>query len=106
MQKFKVVLGAILVVAGVVMLTGCDGDTRTPEHARIKMQVETGADHNRVSVRKLTEFSDGLAYNDKRGIYLITDKQTGKEYIGVSGVGITETGSHGCGKSCTRQDER
>ena len=106
MNKFKVALGAILVVAGVVMLTGCEDETRTPEYARIRMQVETGADHDRVSVRKLTEFYDSLAYGDKRGVYIITDKQTGKEYIGVSGVGITETGSHSCGKGCTSQDER
>lgn len=99
----KKIIGVCLAA---LFLIGCDGDTRTPEHARIRMQVETGADHDRVSVRKLTEFSDGLAYNDKRGIYIITDKKTGKEYIGVSGIGITEIGSHGCGRGCTSQDER
>lgn len=106
MNKLKVALGAILVVAGVVMLTGCDDPTRAPDYARVQMQVETRGETDRVSVVKLTEFRDGLAYENMRGIYIITDKKTGKEYIGVSGIGITETGSHACGKGCTRQDER
>lgn len=31
--------------------------------------------------------------------YIITDTKTGTEYIGVSGIGITETGSHQAGKA-------
>lgn len=86
-------------------LVGCDMEsTRTQDGQDIKMIVTGETD--RVSVVKLTEFKDGLAYDDYRGIYIITDKKTGKEYIGVSGIGITETGSHGCGKGCTRRDER
>nr|DAH97863.1 MAG TPA: GIY-YIG nuclease superfamily protein [Caudoviricetes sp.] len=96
-------------IAGVCLaalfLIGCDMEsTRTNKEQDIKMQV--GGESDRVSVVKITEFKDDLAYGDYRGIYIITDKKTGKEYIGVSSIGITETGSHGCGKGCTRQDER
>lgn len=50
-------------------------------------------------------FKDRIAYNDVRGIYILKDSQTGKEFIGVSGIGITELGSHIVGKSTTT-DER
>lgn len=59
-----------------------------------------------VEVIKISEFYDGLAYNRQRGVYRIKDKVTGKEYLGISGIGISETGSHNCGKACTSQDER
>lgn len=60
----------------------------------------------RIEVTRIGVFRDDVAYNDRRAVYVIVDHKTGAEYIGVSGVGITETGSHNCGKNCTRQDER
>ncbi|HCJ5492477.1 TPA: hypothetical protein NUW79_003117 [Escherichia coli] len=39
-------------------------------------------------------YKDSLAYDGERGIYTITDNKTGKEFVGVSGVGIAELGSH------------
>jgi hypothetical protein len=60
----------------------------------------------RVSVTRIGVFEDDLAYDNRRGIYVIKDSQTGKEYIGVSGIGITESGIHSCGKSCVQEDER
>lgn len=96
---------AICVLIAALALVGCDGETRTPKEQDIKMHVG-GVESDRVSVRKITEFKDGLAYDDYRGVYIITDRKTGKEFIGVSGIGISEVGSHTCGKSCTAQDER
>ena len=66
------------------------------------------AEHStgRVKVERIGVIDDSVAYQDRRGIYLVTDTKTGTEYIGVSGVGITETGQHPCGKSCVRSDER
>lgn len=59
----------------------------------------------RIKVERVGVISDGLAYGDRRGLYVITDTTTGAEFIGVSGVGIVETGSHQVGKTRTR-DER
>lgn len=59
----------------------------------------------RVSVTRIGIFSDELAYGDRRGVYVIVDHKSGKEYIGISGVGISETGSHNVGKSNV-SDER
>lgn len=50
---------------------------------------------SRVMVERIGVFKDDLAYGDRRGVYIIRDTQTGREYIGVSGVGISELGSHG-----------
>jgi hypothetical protein len=59
----------------------------------------------RIKIVRTAVFRDDLAYNSVRGVYIITDTQTGKEYIGISGVGISETGSHRAGKSSV-SDER
>lgn len=61
--------------------------------------------NNRVSIERIGVIEDNLAYNNRRGIYIITDKKTGKEFIGVSGVGISETAGHSTGKTSVR-DER
>jgi hypothetical protein len=62
-------------------------------------------DDVRVEVIRLGVFRDTIAYKHKRGIYLIRDKKTGQEFIGVSGVGVAETGSHAAGKMIVA-DER
>ncbi|RKP44747.1 hypothetical protein [Pararobbsia silviterrae] len=59
----------------------------------------------RFSVARVGVFADGLAYGERRGIYVLEDSQTGKEYVGISGVGIAELGSHQVGKTQT-EDER
>lgn len=61
---------------------------------------------NSVEVVRIGIFEDNIAYNDRRGIYRIKDRQTGKEYLGISGVGVVETGNHICGKNCIVRDER
>ena len=48
----------------------------------------------RISVMRVGIIEDDLAYRDRRGIYIITDNKTGKEFIGVSGIGISEQGNH------------
>ncbi|VVB79399.1 Uncharacterised protein [uncultured archaeon] len=70
----------------------------------ISMQNENFSNGN-YEVKRVAVFTDNLAYQSRRGIYEITDKQTGKTYIGISGVGITEKGLHSAGKTVV-QDER
>ena len=62
-------------------------------------------DNPRIKVTRIGVFTDTLAYGSTRGVYLIEDKVTGQEFIGISGVGISETGSHQSGKVRVR-DER
>jgi len=61
--------------------------------------------NGRVKVERIAVIPDDLAYGDRRGVYVITDSVTGAQFIGVSGVGITEVGSHRAGKQSVR-DER
>jgi hypothetical protein len=82
------------------LLAGCTPD---PD---MKMTSQSPAEASpRISVTRIGIFSDTLAYGERRGVYVIQDAETGKEFIGVSGIGITEVGSHSAGKS-RRQDER
>lgn len=60
----------------------------------------------RVIVQRLGTFMDDLAYNRYRGVYLVKDTQTGQEYIGVSGIGISEIGRHATGNNMRTSDER
>lgn len=82
-----------LVLPAVLLLSACDNG---PEPAKSTMAVSSqlSSDADRVKVTKMSEFRDGLAYDNWRGVYLIQDKQTGREYIGISGIGISEVGSH------------
>ena len=59
----------------------------------------------RFEVTRVQKVYDSLAYDGKRGIYLIKDTETGATYFGVSGIGVTELGSHSNGKT-RRTDER
>ncbi len=63
------------------------------------------AGNGRLQLTRIGVVEDDLAYDGKRGEYVITDKQTGKEYVGVSGIGITEIGSHQQGKT-QEEDEQ
>jgi hypothetical protein len=92
------------VAACVLLLAGCD---QGPAPARTEMHVSTelSGDGNRVTVTRLSRFSDNLAYDNERGVYLIRDNETGQEFIGISGIGISELGSHRSGKR-TVGDER
>lgn len=83
----------LFVVISVLLLSACDSG---PEPAKSTMVVSSqlSSDADRIRVTKMSEFRDELAYGSWRGVYLIQDKQTGKEYIGISGIGISEVGSH------------
>lgn len=94
----------LLLIIVTLLIAGCDN---SPQPERIESQISV--DSGRFKVVQVAKFSDSDAYNDVRKIFLITDKQTGVEYVGVSGVGISETGSHSqvSGKVITtHKDER
>ena len=68
----------------------------------MNLEVETST---RFRVKRVSVFQDDLAYGHQRGIYVIYDSLTGRELVGISGVGIGDLGKHQDGKG-TRRDER
>lgn len=93
----------IVAVLALFTLVGCS-DPRPYEQVVTVNRVPS-AELPRVNVEIIGRFTDPLAYRDVRGIYVVTDRKTGKEYIGISGVGITEAGTSTVGKM-TNEIER
>lgn len=83
------------------LIVACAPDPDTQMNIQQPSQLSNGD----VQVTRIGVIKDNIAYGDIRGIYRIVDTKTGKEFIGVSGVGIAETGSHSTGKTSTT-DER
>lgn len=71
-----------------VLLAGCDPLPPSPPHTPLVIPNEQTK--SRFEVTCVSIFQDDLAYRDKRGIYIIRDTETGREYVGVSGIGVTE----------------
>lgn len=100
------IIGGALLVASLLILGACED----PELARQREQrynrMAVGTDTiPRFQITRVGVFRDDLAYRDVRGIYVLKDTTTGKEFVGVSGIGISEIGVHSAGKNQTR-DER
>ena len=94
-----------LILLSAFLLVACDGK---PAPATIDSKVST-VDTGRFQVNEMAKFSDSDACNGSRKIFLITDIDSGKEFICVSGVGISEVGTHtySTGKQIiTAPDER
>ena len=91
-----------------VLLSGCNAqlESPTPPPPPILTSYpgcETSS--RRIMIKRLAVVEDDIAYGNRRGVYLIKDNDTGLEYIGVSGIGISVCGSHMEGKN-TKNDER
>jgi hypothetical protein len=94
-MRLKIATCLLLLLA----LTGCGPAVDTP----LSTSIPTVS--SRFSVTRVGVFEDALAYGGSRGIYVVFDSQTNREYVGVSGVGISELGSHPVGKTIV-SDER
>lgn len=93
----------LLPIAAALCISGCDSQ---PVDRELPAPRYTDGNATRFKVRQVQLVEDPIAYNARRGVYIITDTDTGAEYIGVSGIGISELGSHAAGKGHMRSDER
>ena len=89
-----------LLILMVLAISGCDREptkpvpqktpfgpiTQNPDGTPIKQEPQ------RFRVERQYTFRDRLAYGDERGVYLVTDLKTGQEFVGVSGIGVSELG--------------
>lgn len=79
----------LVAVCLLVLFVGCEPKPTQP------ITVISGEQSSpRYTVHRVGVISDDLAYNSRRGIYEIYDTKTGITYVGLSGVGIAELGSH------------
>lgn len=93
-------------MAAVLALTACGPKPNMPMYEQTASHSDIGIkDNERFKVERVGVFKDDLAYDARRGIYILTDTKTGREFVGVSGVGISELGSHQAGKARV-SDER
>ena len=81
---------SISVMAAFILMLGCG----QPPSESTPPNMEINATNGRVSIQRIMVFEDDIAYGDKRGIYIIRDHVTNKEFIGVSGIGISDIGAH------------
>jgi hypothetical protein len=108
MQTFKLLAMIIIAAVAVAVLSACDEhdqDYNQRHNASPVSLADSSTNSARFTVVRVAVFRDKLAYEGKRGIYTITDTTTGKEMLGISGVGISDLGLHSSGKTSTT-DER
>ena len=91
----------LMALSSIIILTACNP---APNMALTNQAYGTDSG-DRFTVSRVGVFEDEIAYDNIRGIYIIVDTKTGKEFVGVSGIGISEVGSHHSGKT-TVSDER
>ncbi|WP_066570348.1 hypothetical protein [Snodgrassella sp. CFCC 13594] len=83
-----------VVICAAFVLAGCDEQPSAGTLQQREAQTITIGKNDRFTVKRIQIINDGMAYNGERGIYLLSDKKTGNEYVGISGIGISELGSH------------
>ena len=84
----------LLLVGSMGLLAGCYPEPDMPMEKQGRTKEAVLKENNRISVTRVGIFEDDIAYGSRRGVYLIVDSKTGKEYIGISGVGISENACH------------
>lgn len=98
-----------LIVAAICFaLFGCndpDVQMQTTQNTQEQNNPIAPSAAGRIRIERIGIFEDSIAYGSRRGIYLIHDDKTDSEYIGISGIGISEVGSHMDGK-ISAHDER
>lgn len=101
MGKMKIFFSIICLF----VLAACEPSDSNQQYIEGKQVDIQKQPNDRIAVKRIAVMHDDIAYSNYRGVYLITDNKTGKEYIGLSGVGISESGSHQSGKASI-SDER
>lgn len=90
---------ARLILIVVLSVVGC-GPLITPgELKSSKTEIPLPVKTSRFRVHLVQVLDDPLAYGGRRGVYIIQDKLRETEYVGLSGIGISELGSHSDGES-------
>lgn len=100
----------LILIPLILLFIGCANDSDEESIQDITTATGSGTTQKviikqRFILEKVQKFKDYSAYNNHRDVYILTDTETNKTYVGISGVGISELGSHSSGKTST-PDER
>ena len=99
MIRIAKILGAIIFAGLITMIMiGCENQNLPSVGDGLNQQVTIQRTPLHFRLEKVQSFNDDDAYGNVRSVYILKDLETGKEYIGVSGIGISERGSHLSGK--------
>ena len=79
-------------VAAVVLLAGCEPLNRSP--APLEQQ-PGGTASGRFELLVCDSFRDSYSHNGARVVYILRDRKTHAEYVGISGIGISELRTNG-----------
>jgi hypothetical protein len=93
----------LMLTLPLLLLAACSPKPDTP--LQISGPLPSKQSVSRFVVERVGVIEDELAYYSRRGLYLIRDTKTGQEFVGLSGVGVSELGRHQSGKA-TVADER
>jgi hypothetical protein len=99
----------VVVVLGGVLLLIINQVRNSKQYEEIKLPTTQAKSTGRFEVVEAGVFDDRDAYAGRRKIFLLIDKDNEKEYVGITGVGISEVGTHtvSTGKTTiTHPDER
>jgi len=94
MKKIDSFYGLVAVLVffgfvGVICMAGIVSMRKTQIDAQAAVDIPDDR-QRRVHVVRAGVLLDDVAAEGRRGVYVITDRDTGVEYIGVSGIGIAE----------------
>ena len=78
------VIGA-LSAAFFILLAGCNAGVDS------RATIMTDESSDRFQVVRVATFTDRLAQYNERGVYVVNDRLTGKQFVGIDGVGLAET---------------
>jgi hypothetical protein len=75
-------------LAGIALCCALMGCKKTA-YPSVDPSVEAVTD-SRFNLKKVGQFHDDDAHSSFRTVYILTDRKTGAEFVGVSGIGISE----------------
>lgn len=90
-----------------ILLCGCDATSIYDQamYRQERQDIKISPEPGRFEIHRVDLFTDNTAYNNTRGVYVIKDTRTGKEYFGVAGIGISELNAPATGPA-QRHDEK
>lgn len=73
----------MIIITAVALLAACEPQ----ERKQVRLQVR---EPGRFVLERVEEYEDFTSRNHRRHVYILKDLKTGREYIGINGIGIAQ----------------